>query len=87
MAANRIVQARTCESMKEQAVAELGAMGLAVSDTVRPMLTNMAHEKAFPVVPLTPNAVTGEATKASRKDNLPRFGGVQALHEDLHAGN
>ena len=35
MAANRVVQARINESVKEEAAAVLAAMGLTVSDAVR----------------------------------------------------
>ncbi len=65
----------------------LAATGLTVSDAVRLLLTKVAQEKALPFAPLIPNAVTIEAMKESRKGNLPRFGSVQALLGDLHAGD
>ena len=51
------------------------------------MLAKVAQEKALPFAPLIPNADTIEAMKEARKGNLPRFGSVQALFDDLHAGD
>ena len=65
----------------------LAAMGLTVSDAVRLLLTKVAQEKALPFAPLIPNAVTIEAMKEARKGNLPRFGSVPALLDDLQAGD
>ncbi len=85
MAANPLVQARINASVKEEASAVLAAMGLTVSDAVRLLLTKVAQEKALPFAPLIPNAVTIEAMKEARKGNLPRFGSVQELLDNLHA--
>ena len=85
MAANQLVQARVNASVKEEAAAVLAAMGLTVSDAVRLLLTKVAEEKALPFAPLVPSEVTIEAMKEARRGNLPRFGSVQALLDDLHA--
>ena len=85
MAANQLVQARVNASVKEEAAAVLAAMGLTVSDAVRLLLTKIAEEKALPFAPLVPSEVTIEAMKEARRGNLPRFGSVQALLDDLHA--
>ena len=87
MAAMRLVQARINGSVGEEAAAVLAAMGLAVSDAVRLLLTKVAQEKALPFAPLIPNAATIEAMKEARMGNLSRFGSVQALLDDLHAGD
>lgn len=85
MAANQLVQARIDGAVKEEAAAVLAAMGLTISDAVRLLLFRVAHEKALPFAPLSPNAATVEAMKEARKGGLPRFAGVQALMDDLHA--
>ena len=85
MAANERVQARVDGAVKEEAAAVLAAMGLTISDAVRLLLFRVAHEKALPFAPLTPNADTVGAMKEGRKNGLPQFAGVQALMNDLHA--
>ena len=87
MAANSVVEARINGSVKEEAADVLAAMGLTISDAVRLLLTKVAQEKALPFAPLIPNEVTVEAMKEARKGNLPRFGNVQALLDDLHASD
>ncbi len=87
MAAMRLVQARINGSVRQEAAAGLAAMGLAVSDAVRRLLTKVAQEKALPFAPLIPNAVTIEAIKEARPGNRPRFGSEQALLDDLRAGD
>ena len=85
MAENQLFQARIDRSVKEEAATVLAAMGLTVSDAVRLLLTRVAREKALPFAPLVPNAVTIEAMKEARKGNLPQFGSVEDLLDDLHA--
>lgn len=85
MAANQLVQARIDGVIKEEAAAVLAAMGLTISDAVRLLLTRVAHEKALPFEPLTPNAVTVAAMKEARAGKLARFTSVDALMADLHA--
>ena len=85
MAANQLVQARIDGTVKEEATAVLAAMGLTVSDAVRLLLTRVAREKALPFAPLIPNATTIEAMREARKGSHPKFTGVQALVDDLHA--
>ena len=84
MAANQLVQARVNASVKVEAVAVPAAMGLTVSDAVRLLLTKVAEEKALPFAPLIPSEVTIEAMREARRGNLPRFGSVPALLDDLH---
>lgn len=87
MATNQLVQARIDREVKQEAAAVLAAMGLTVSDAVRLLLTKIAREKALPFEPLIPNAVTIEAMKEARRGRLPKFGTVQELMDDLHAGD
>ena len=87
MAASQLVQARIDGVIKEEAAAVLAAMGLTISDAVRLLLTRVAHEKALPFEPLIPNAVTVAAMKEARAGKLARFGSVEALMANLHAGD
>ena len=72
--------------MKEETSVVLAAMGLTVSDAVRLLLTKVAVEKTLPFAPLVPNEVTIEAMREARRGDLPRFGSVQALLDNLHTG-
>ena len=87
MPASERVQARIDGAVKEEATTVLAAMGLTISDAVRLLLFRVAHEKALPFAPLTPNAATAEAMKEARTGDLPRFSGGQALMDDLHAND
>lgn len=75
MAANQLVQTRIDGAIKEEAAAVLAAMGLTVSDAVRLMLTRVAHDKALPFEPLTPNAVTVQAMKDARAGKVFKVNG------------
>ena len=57
MATNQLIQTRIDVAIKPQDAAVLAAMGLTVSDSVRKLLTKIAHEHALPFDPLIPNAV------------------------------
>ena len=81
------VQARIDREVKEKAATVPAAMGLTVSDAVRLLLTRVAREKALPFAPLVPNDDTIAAMKEARAGNLPRFGDVDSLFDDLHAGD
>ena len=70
MPANAVVRARIDARIKEEATAVLATMGLTVSDAFRLLLTRVAREKALPFEPLVPNAVTIEAMKEARRDDL-----------------
>jgi len=85
MAANALVQARIDGKVKEEAAAVLATMGLSVSDAVRLMLTKVAHDKALPFEPLTPNAETIEAMREARAGGLKKFESIEALMADLDA--
>lgn len=85
MAANALVQTRIDGTIKEEAAVVLAAMGLTVSDAVRLMLTRVAHEKALPFEPLTPNATTIAAMKEAREGKGRQFSTVADLMADLNA--
>jgi DNA-damage-inducible protein J len=85
MTENNVVRARIDPLIKQQATAVLGAMGLTVSDAFRMLLTRVAHEKALPFEPLTPNDETIAAMREARRGGLPVFDSVAALMNDLNA--
>mgnify|MGYP003462416718 FL=1 len=85
MAANQLVQTRIDGAIKEEAAAVLAAMGLSVSDAVRLMLTRVAHDKALPFEPLTPNAVTVQAMKDARAGKVFKANNVKGLMAELDA--
>lgn len=87
MSANALVQTRINPEIKDEATAVLQAIGLTVSDAVRLMLTRVAHEKALPFEPLTPNETTIAAMREARSGHLKSFDSVEALMDDLHAEN
>lgn len=85
MPANTVVRARIDGRTKEAAAAVLASMGLTVSDAFRILLTRVAHDKAFPFEPLTPNAETIEAMKEARRGGLSSYAGIDDLMADLNA--
>jgi len=85
MSENAVVRARINETVKAEAAAVLGAMGLSVSDAFRMMMVRIAAEKALPFEPLRPNAETVAALREARQGGLPRFESVDALLADLNA--
>jgi DNA-damage-inducible protein J len=87
MTANSVVRARIDERTKNEAAAVLDAIGLTVSDAFRLMMVRIAREKALPFEPLVPNGETLAAMKEARGKPLPRFKTVDALLDDLNAGD
>ena len=85
MASNALVQTRINGAVKDEAAAVLATMGLTVSDAVRLLLTRVAHDKAMPFEPLTPNAETIAAMRAARAYQVKSFSDVDALMADLDA--
>ncbi len=85
MAANALVQTRIDSVIKEEAAVVLAAMGLTVSEAVRLLLTKVAHDKALPFEPLTPNKTTIAAMREARAGNLARAESIDALAAALHA--
>lgn len=85
MAANQLVQTRIDGEIKEEAATVLAAMGLTVSDAVRLLLTRVAHDKALPFEPLTPNETTIQAMKDARAGKVTKAKNIDALFADLNA--
>ncbi len=81
--ATTMIHVRIDEAVKEQAAEALAAMGLSVSDAVRVLLTRVAAEKALPFAVKVPNATTLAAMQETESGNLPQFGAIQALFDDL----
>lgn len=84
MSANAVVRARIDEHIKEEASVVLAAMGLTVSDAFRLLLTRVAHDKALPFEPLTPNATTIQAMKDARAGKVTKTPDLAALFADLN---
>ena len=82
---NTVVRARIDEQVKEEAAAVLATIGLTVSDAFRLMMVRIANDKALPFEPLTPNAETIEAMKATRRGELTTAGSPDELLASLNA--
>ena len=87
MATNAVVRARVDGGVKHEAEVVLASIGLTVSEAFRLMLTRIAREKKMPFEPLIPNEETIEAMKAARRGDVVRVGSIDALFEDLNAGD
>ena len=87
MSSNSLVTTRINQSIKEEASIVLEAIGLTISDAVRLLLTQIAHEHTFPISMLTPNKITIQAIKESRSKDIKSFNNVDALMADLNADN
>ena len=85
MSANSVVRARIDESIKEEAIVVLAAMGLTVSDALRMMLTRVAREHALPFEPMAPNAITIKAMRDARRGKTTKHKSINALMADLNA--
>jgi len=84
MSANSVVRARIDESIKEEAIVVLAAMGLTVSDALRMMLTRVAREQALPFKPMAPNATTIKAMRDARRSKTTKHKSIDALMADLN---
>ena len=84
MSANAVVRARVDESIKQEATAVLGGMGLTVSDAIRLMMVRVVNERRLPF-DLAPNAETIAAMEEARAGNLASFDTVEDLLADLDA--
>lgn len=85
MPANALVQTRIDSAVKDEAAVVLATMGLTVSDAVRLLLTRVAHDKALPFEPLTPNAATITAMRSARARDTKSFSSIEGLMADLDA--
>jgi DNA-damage-inducible protein J len=70
-------------NLKENATRVLASCGLNISDAVRLFLRQVVAQNGLPFEVKAPNAVTRAAMEEADSDNLPRFGSVQELFDDL----
>ena len=72
--ANTALRARIDQRTKEEAAVVPATIGLTVSDAFRLMMMRIAKDKALPFEPLVPNAETGEAMRAARRNKVMSAG-------------
>jgi DNA-damage-inducible protein J len=77
------IRSRIEPDLKENATRVLASCGLNVSDGVRLFLRQVVAQNGLPFEVKAPNAVTRAAMEEADSDNLPRFGSVQELFDDL----
>ena len=77
------IRSRIEPDLKENATRILASCGLNVSDAVRLFLRQVVAQNGLPFEIKAPNAVTRAAMEEADSDNLPRFGSVQELFDDL----
>jgi len=83
MSADTVVRARIDSETKERAAAALEAMGLSVSDAIRPLMLRIADEKRLPFAVQIPNATTTKALAELDSGNGKRFDTDDELFRDL----
>lgn len=72
-------------TVRAEAEAVLGLMGLTVSDAIRLMLTRVAEDRDLPFGLLDPNETSRMAMQEAERDDLPRFDTLQDFMDDLSA--
>ena len=77
------IRSRIEPDLKENATRVLASCGLNVSDAVRLFLRQVVAQNGLPFEIKAPNALTRAAMEEADSDNLPRFGSVQELFDDL----
>ena len=77
------IRSRIEPDLKENATRVLAACGLTVSDAVRLFLRQVVANNGLPFEVKAPNAVTRNAMEEADSGNLPHFGSVQELFDDL----
>ncbi|MEI7997559.1 MAG: type II toxin-antitoxin system RelB/DinJ family antitoxin [Methylococcaceae bacterium] len=77
------IRSRIEPDLKENATRVLASCGLNVSDAVRLFLRQVVAQNGLPFEIKAPHAVTRAAMEEADSDNLPRFGSVQELFDDL----
>jgi len=81
------VRARIDSTTKIDAANALASMGLSVSDAIRLLMRRIADEKCLPFDVRVPNQSTRAAIEELESGNGSRFQDVQALMDDLNAGD
>lgn len=87
MSADEVVRARIDKEVKAEAAAVLSGMGLSMSDAIRLLMVRVARDKALPFDVRVPNAETRQAMAELGLGNGARFDSVEALMDDLNAGD
>ncbi|MBK1631068.1 type II toxin-antitoxin system antitoxin, RelB/DinJ family [Thiohalocapsa halophila] len=87
MPADEVVRARIDKEVKAEAAAVLSGMGLSMSDAIRLLMVRVARDKALPFDVRVPNAETRQAMAELDLGNGARFDSVEALMDDLNAGD
>jgi DNA-damage-inducible protein J len=82
-----MIHIRIDPDLKSKASETLDAMGLSLSEAVRVFLTRIATDQAFPFELRVPNAQTVAAMKAGDQGEVVKFGSIDELMADLHAGD
>ena len=77
------IRSRIEPDLKENATRVLASCGLNVSDAVRLFLRQVVAQNGLPFEVKAPNAVTIAAMEEADSGNLPHFGSVQELFDDL----
>jgi len=77
------IRSRIEPDLNENATRVLASCGLNVSDAIRLFLRQVVAKNGLPFEVKAPNAVTRAAMEEADSDNLPRFGSVQELFDDL----
>ena len=77
------IRSRIEPDLKKNATQVLASCGLNVSDAIRLFLRQVVAQNGLPFEVKTPNAVTRTAMEDANSCNLPRFGSVQELFDDL----
>ena len=85
--ADTYVRARIDTDTKERAADALGAMGLSISDAIRLLMLRIADERRLPFEVAVPNAKTRKAIAELETGKGKRFGSIDDLMADLHAGD
>ena len=77
------IRSRIELDLKEEATRVLASCGLNVSDAIRLFLRQVVAQNGLPFEIKAPNTLTRAAMEEARSGNLPRFGSVQELFDDL----
>lgn len=81
------VRARIDSATKERAADALAAMGLSISDAIRPLMLRIVDERRLPFEVKAPNAATRKAIAELEAGKGKRFASTDALMADLNAGD
>ncbi len=77
------IRSRIELDLKEEATRVLASCGLNVSDAIRLFLRQVVAQNGLPFEIKAPNALTRAAMEEAHSGNLPHFGSVQQLFDDL----